>query len=87
MITIYGAPWCGWCEKAKALATRYHLHFTYNNVDFPEIKAELAERFQDGPPKQKLTIPQIWWDGRYVGGYDHFASEIENLRNKAQGPC
>ena len=57
MITIYGAPWCQWCEKAKAVATQYHLHFQYNNVDFPEIKTELVERWQAVTPEEKkLTI-------------------------------
>jgi glutaredoxin len=24
------------------------------------------------------TLPQIWWDNRYIGGYTDFAAEIEN---------
>jgi glutaredoxin len=24
------------------------------------------------------TIPQIFWNGNYIGGYDAFAIEVEN---------
>ena len=88
MIEIYGAPWCNWCDKAEQLMHAHALGHISSNVDFPEIKQELKERVEkEGIPLKdgKLTIPQIWWDNRYVGGYEAFASEVENLGNYGQG--
>jgi glutaredoxin len=30
------------------------------------------------------TIPQIWWHGIHIGGYDNFAREVENTRSFGQ---
>jgi hypothetical protein len=30
------------------------------------------------------TVPQIWWHDNYIGGYNEFATEIENTRNFGQ---
>jgi glutaredoxin len=85
MVIIYGAPWCGWCQKAKALAEQYQLDFEYRDVDNDQhdYKAQLKHML----PNVK-TIPQIWWHGRHIGGYEDFAKEIENtLNNYGQEAC
>ena len=30
------------------------------------------------------TVPQIYWNGKYVGGYNDLALEIENTRGFGQ---
>lgn len=83
MVTIYGAPWCNWCQKAKALAEQYQLDFEYKNVDNDFYKQELRSLAPD-----VKTIPQIWWHERHVGGFEEFAREVENtLGNYGQGAC
>ena len=100
MIIIYGASWCGWCQKAKALAEQYQLDFDYRDIDNqsqadidfdyrdidnPEIKEQLRVILPVTAPK---TIPQIWWHGRHVGGHDDFVRAIEEtLRNYGHEPC
>lgn len=79
MIVIYGASWCGYCQKAKALAEQYQLDFEYRDVDNSEMKQQLKSIL----PTAK-TIPQIWWHGKHIGGYDDFAREVENTRNFGQ---
>lgn len=73
MITIYGHSRCGWCTKAKNLAAQYNLKYEWKDTDNQDILNDL---------KMKLpaveTVPQIWWDDRYIGGYDLFAVEVEN---------
>lgn len=90
-VEIYGAEWCTWCNKAKEVALAYGLAVIYSDIDkFSHFKPQLKERIEKEGiqlTNGKLTIPQIWWDGRYVGGYDTFATEIENLGNYGQGPC
>ena len=73
MVTIYGGPGCVWCVKALELARQYQLEFEYFSVDNPAYKEKLKELKPD-----TKTIPQIWWYGRHIGGYEDFASEIEN---------
>ena len=73
MITIYGHPRCGWCIRAKNLAARYNLAYEWKDTDDQEILNELKTKL----PEAK-TVPQIWWHGNHVGGYEEFAAEVEN---------
>lgn len=73
MIVIYGRDNCSWCTKAKNLAEQYRLKYEYKNTNDSDTLNELKAAF----PAVK-TVPQIWWDNRHLGGYDSFASEIEN---------
>jgi glutaredoxin len=73
MITIYGTSICKWCERAKELATQYSLEWEFRNVEHEHFYEELKEL----QPSFK-TVPQIFWDGRYIGGYEKLGFEIEN---------
>jgi glutaredoxin len=79
MVIIYGTEWCSYCIRAKKLVEQHKLDFEFRDVDNPEIKTQLTSMLPD-----YKTIPQIWWYGNHVGGYDKFASEVENTRNFAQ---
>jgi glutaredoxin len=80
MIIIYGNETCPWCVKAKTLAQQYGLEHEWKNTD---IKQNLNE-LKTAKPDAK-TIPQIWWDDRYIGGYKEFASEIQNTMGANYG--
>jgi glutaredoxin len=73
MITIYGNSRCGWCIRSKKLAERYDLKYEWKDTDEDHNLNEMKILLPD-----VKTIPQIWWHGRYVGGYEDFADEIEN---------
>ena len=79
MVIIYGTEWCGYCIRVKKLVEQYQLDFEFRDVDNPEMKAQLTSMLPD-----YKTIPQIWWYGNHIGGYDKFAREVENTRNFAQ---
>lgn len=79
MVIIYGTEWCGYCIRAKKLVEQYQLDFEFRDVDNLEMKAQLTSMLPD-----YKTIPQIWWYGNHIGGYDNFAQEVENTRNFAQ---
>ena len=66
MITIWGAPWCNYCEQAKELAEKYELNFVYNNVE------NMKEEFPN-----VVTIPQITSSHGYIGGYEDFVKFVE----------
>ncbi len=64
-IEIYTQPWCPYCSRAVKLLQKKH-------VDFTEIGAA------HGTPQRKeaiersgqTTVPQIFIDGRHIGGCD-----------------
>lgn len=74
MITIYGTQTCKWCKAAVALAEAQKLQYEYRSVDLNE---QFYIELKALKPDMK-TVPQIWWDNRYIGGYSDFAQEIEN---------
>lgn len=82
MIEIYGKDDCYYCQEAKKVADQYNLKYTFKNTLHGDYRAEMFERY----PEAK-TVPQIWWDGRHIGGYTEFAREIENtLGDYGQAP-
>ena len=67
-IGIYSKEWCPYCTKAKALLRSKGLE--YQEIDVTsdaEGELEMIER------SQRRTVPQIFIDGRSVGGYDDLA--------------
>jgi len=79
MITIWGGPRCSWCDRAKSLAEQHELKYEYILIDGPEKMQELSALVPGA-----RTVPQIFWNDRHIGGYQEFASEIENTRNFGQ---
>lgn len=79
-VKIYGTNHCPWCKKAVALAEQYKFEYEYIICNTPETKQEFKDNFPDAK-----TVPQIIWNGKHVGGYEDFASEIENTREFGQG--
>jgi glutaredoxin len=75
MIIIYGASWCTWCKRAKELAEARDLPYVWKDVEEDGVYDELKAA---KPAHASSTIPQIWWNGHYVGGYTDLAQEIEN---------
>jgi glutaredoxin len=82
MIVIYGTQSCSWCKKATELASDYNLEFEYRDV---ETNQEWQNELLKAVPNCN-TIPQIVWHDKVIGGYEQFASEIENTRNFGDGP-
>ena len=79
MVVIYGKSACGFCLRAKKLAERYGMEYEYKNIDFEQYRTEMY-----GLKPDAETVPQIWWNDKYLGGYNEFATEIENTRNFGQ---
>jgi glutaredoxin 3 len=65
-IEIYTSPFCAYCHRAKALLTKRGLAFTEIDVVMnPERRREMEAR----APGVR-TVPQIFIDGRHIGGSD-----------------
>jgi glutaredoxin 3 len=75
MLVIYGNELCSYCRRAKRLAEDYNIQYEWRDTDNDQVLNELKRML----PEAK-TIPQIWWNGKHVGGYDDFKTEIGNTR-------
>jgi glutaredoxin len=76
---VFGKDRCGHCVRAKEMLDRAGIGYTYHDVIknpcavyemVPRAKAEIGE-------KTPVTTPQIWLDGKYVGGADALQSALE----------
>ena len=64
-VIIYTTNWCPYCHGAKAFLRSKSVEFEEIDVtDDPEKRAEM-ERLS-----RRRTVPQIFIDGRPIGGYD-----------------
>lgn len=71
-IEIYTGPSCQYCIKAKTLLKNKKLEYTeYAAADTRD--ALIARVEATGAPTPK-TIPQIFIDDQYIGGFDQLAA-------------
>lgn len=65
-VELYTTPICGFCHAAKRLLTSKGVSFSEVNVMAdPSRRAEMTQRANGG-----RTVPQIFIDGRHIGGSD-----------------
>ena len=65
-VVIYSSMFCGYCARAKKLLDGKGV--SYQDIDImaePKRKPEMVERAGG-----RTTVPQIFIDGRHVGGCD-----------------
>lgn len=69
---VFGKATCPFCIKAKVALDEAGIEYIYHDVVkdsaalyrmIPEVKAIIGE-------KTPVTVPQIWLDGKYIGGFD-----------------
>lgn len=72
-VIIYSKNNCGWCTKAMELAENMGFDVDCRNVD---ENIDYGFELMNAKPTAK-TLPQIWWNNRYIGGYMEFAQEVE----------
>ena len=65
-VVIYTRQFCGYCSAAKRLLdSKGASYIEHDGTYDPAIRAEMVERSNGG-----RTFPQIFIDGRHVGGSD-----------------
>lgn len=68
-VTIYTTSYCPYCRAATALLTKKKVAFTEIDVTSDDAaRRDLAAR------TGQRTVPQVFIDGRSVGGYDDLAA-------------
>jgi glutaredoxin 3 len=68
-VEIYTSPFCGYCHRAKTLLSSKKVTFTEIDVmSTPGARREMERRSGGG-----RTVPQVFIDGRPIGGSDQLA--------------
>lgn len=73
MIEVFGKELCAYCSRAKALLKDEGLEFTYRDV---EQDAGAFEEMMQRSDNYR-TVPQVFIDGEFVGGYDELRSHLK----------
>jgi glutaredoxin 3 len=64
-VLIYTQPWCPYCERAVHTLTKKGVAF--REIGAPHGSAERAESVR---LSGRTSVPQIFIDGRHIGGCD-----------------
>ena len=88
---IFGKETCPHCVRAKDYLKTAKIDYTYSDVvKQPRALYEMLGRVKPiVGPKTPITVPQIWIDGKYVGGADQLAKIVNNEvePNPERGQC
>lgn len=74
-VKIYSKPNCPWCVKAKELMNKIGVDYEELVLDVDYKREDLRELVPENLP---LTVPQIFIDGKRIGGYEDFAEYYDN---------
>lgn len=69
-VEIYSTMWCGYCARARSLLAK-------KGVAFDDIDVEVDTSKRDEMIKRaggRMTVPQIFIDGAYIGGSDELVA-------------
>ena len=80
-VEIYTTFLCGFCSQAKILLEKRGIPFEEIDVSYDFEKRKKMELRAEG----KTTVPQIFIDGKSIGGYDDLVeleknSGLENIK-------
>lgn len=75
---LYGKETCPHCTRAKGYFNDAGIAYTYHDVvKEPRALYEMLARVKPiVGPKTPITVPQIWYDGHYVGGADELSKVV-----------
>ena len=69
-VEVYTTPFCPYCQSAKALLKRKGV--TFEEIDAPHGSS--ARRNAVARSGGRSTVPQIFIDGRSIGGFDDLSA-------------
>ncbi len=79
--TIYSKSGCHNCSKIKKLLTEKHLFFLEVQCDeyLIEEKDNFLSFIENKIGKPWTTFPIIFYDGKFIGGYNEAVEHIEKI--------
>ncbi|MDX1390868.1 MAG: glutaredoxin 3 [Rheinheimera sp.] len=81
-VTIYTKAYCSYCVRAKSVLNSKGVNYQEIKIDDqPELRPQMIERAGG-----RTTVPQIFIDGRHIGGCDDMlaldaAGKLDELLN------
>jgi len=79
--TIYSKSGCHNCSKIKKVLTEKHLFFL--EVQCDEYLIEERENFlsfiENKIGRSNTTFPMVFYDGKFIGGYNDAVESIEKI--------
>ena len=88
---LFGKETCPHCVRAKRYMDAAGLEYRYHDVvKDPRALYEMLGRVKPlVGAKTPITVPQIWLDGRYVGGADELGRQLDRKvePNPERGRC
>lgn len=76
-IEIYAVSWCPWCKKAKIILRDNGFRFIEYDAEDEMIRREMRVR------SGRNTVPQIFINGKHLGGHDDLVSFVKRGGLKA----
>lgn len=73
-VDIYTKEDCIWCTKAKELLSEKQISYKEHKLNVDYTREELREMIG---ANFRLTVPQIYVNGRRVGGYEDLVQFFE----------
>ena len=77
MITVYSKDNCKFCEMTKTLLTSKGIDFTENKLGKEITREEFMEQFPN-----IRTMPAIFIDGEYIGGYTNIVEWVDQYHDE-----
>ena len=72
--TVWSKDFCGYCENAKLLLKQKGIQYEERKIGAGYTREQLLESV----PTAK-TLPQIFLDGKHIGGYTELKKYFDNL--------
>lgn len=74
---VYSKPECPYCVKAVALLNAMDMRQVKYTVDVDFTREQLMQAIPADRRPEKLTFPQIFINGEYIGGYEALVRHVE----------
>jgi len=83
-VLIYSTASCPYCQAAERLLA----HKGVNDIERVRVDLEPGRRAEMQQKSGRTTVPQIWIDGRHIGGSDELhgldeSGQLDKLLAKA----
>lgn len=75
---IYSKHPCPFCDRAKMLFN--HKGIGYTEINAIENMDDMVKKVTEATGSPPATVPQIWLDGKYIGGFNQL---VEHFKNQA----
>lgn len=73
MYTIYSTPTCSFCKMSKKILNETNNNFVEIEINSESVMEELTNKLGYRPK----TVPQIWLDNNYIGGYEDLIKSMK----------